>query len=389
MGDQGRCRGICQSLRERRCRRARGEGRCGLERRREQWLAATRSLGWISPIESSNIPANTTVNWWPITGSTVWSLPNRGRNNRLNPEGLRDRLATEGRTFMNRREFVCLSAGAITMSVLSVRDRVLRTPDCTYPREASARNVRRGVSFGTEVHATDQGRIAYIDKGNGPAALFLHGFPLNSFQWRGVIPQLSKSRRCIAPDFLALGYTEVADGQSVAPQAQLKMLVQLLDKLSISSIDIVANDSGGAIAQLFVAHHPERVRSLLLTNCDTEPDSPPAAVLPVIELARAGKFADEWLVPWLADKALARSEKGLGGQCYANPAHPTDQAIEIYLAPAREFCPAEGPYKFICRRPRPESLGGYRARNSNGAKSRRGSFGAWATKSSPSQALTI
>jgi pimeloyl-ACP methyl ester carboxylesterase len=132
---------------------------------------------------------------------------------------------------------------------------------------------------------------------------------------------------------LALGYTEVADGQSVAPQAQLKMLVQLLDKLSISSIDIVANDSGGAIAQLFVAHHSDRVRSLLLTNCDTEPDSPPAAVLPVIELARAGKFADEWLVPWLSDKALARSEKGLGGQCYANPAHPTDEAIETYLRP--------------------------------------------------------
>src|SRR5215469_8001168 len=76
-----------------------------------------------------------------------------------------------------------------------------------------------------------------------------------------------------------------------------------------------------------------RVRTLLLTNCDTEPDSPPAAVLPVIELGRAGRFADEWLVPWLADKKLARSAKGLGGQCYADPAHPTDEAVETYLRP--------------------------------------------------------
>ena len=233
---------------------------------------------------------------------------------------------------MNRREFFCLSAGAITMSALGVRD-----PECYASGAASAQGLHE-MSV-AEFHSaqkfttTDQGRIAYIDKGNGPAALFLHGFPLNSFQWRGVIPQLSKIRRCIAPDFLALGYTEVADGQSVAPQAQLKMLVQLLDKLLISSIDIVANDSGGAIAQLFAAHHSDRVRSLLLTNCDTERDSPPSAVVPVIELARAGKFADEWLVPWLADKALARSEKGLGGQCYANPAHPTDDAIETYLGP--------------------------------------------------------
>jgi pimeloyl-ACP methyl ester carboxylesterase len=180
---------------------------------------------------------------------------------------------------------------------------------------------------------TDQGRIAYVERGKGQGALFLHGFPLNSFQWRGVIPRLSAGHRCVAPDLLALGYSEVADGQSVAPHAQVEMLAQFLDRLSISSVDIVANDSGGAIAQLFVTRYPGRARSLLLTNCDTEPDSPPPAVVPVVALARAGKFADEWLVPWLRDKTLARSEKGLGGQCYANPMQPTDEAIELYLGP--------------------------------------------------------
>ena len=180
---------------------------------------------------------------------------------------------------------------------------------------------------------TKHGRIAYFERGSGPVALFLHGFPLNSFQWRGVIPRLSEYRRCVAPDFLALGYTEVAEGQSVAPKSQVDMLAALLDGLSIGTVDLIANDSGGAIAQLFLVRYPERVRTLLLTNCDTEPDSPPAAVLPVIELGRAGRFADEWLVPWLADKRLARSEKGLGGQCYADPAHPTDEAVETYLRP--------------------------------------------------------
>ena len=232
---------------------------------------------------------------------------------------------------MNRREFVRVSAGALAISALA----------CKAEGHASISGAGNGLGEISiaEFHArrkfvkTRQGRIAYIDTGNGRVAIFLHGFPLNSFQWRGTIPQLAHLRRCIAPDFLALGYTEVNDGQGVAPHDQLEMLVELLDKLSISAADIVANDSGGAIAQLLIAYHPERVRSLLLTNCDTEPDSPPSAVLPVIELARAGKFAEEWLAPWLADKALARSEKGLGGQCYANPAHPTDEAIEIYLGP--------------------------------------------------------
>jgi pimeloyl-ACP methyl ester carboxylesterase len=177
------------------------------------------------------------------------------------------------------------------------------------------------------------GRIAYVERGDGDTALFLHGFPLNGFQWRGAIDRLWPYRRCLAPDFLALGYTEVADGQAVGPDAQVAMLLALLDTLAIARVDLVANDSGGAIAQLLVARHPERVRSLLLTNCDTEIDSPPPALLPVIELSRAGTFADEWLAGWLGDKALARSAEGIGGMCYADPTHPTDDAIEYYFGP--------------------------------------------------------
>src|SRR5205085_2492294 len=99
-------------------------------------------------------------------------------------------------------------------------------------------------------------------------------------------------RRCIAPDFLALGATEVAEGQSVAPDAQVGMILALLDHLAIDRVDLVANDSGGAIAQLIATRHPARVRTLLLTNCDVENDSPPPALTPLIAQAHAGTFAD-------------------------------------------------------------------------------------------------
>lgn len=177
------------------------------------------------------------------------------------------------------------------------------------------------------------GRIAYIDRGTGPATLFLHGFPLSSFQWRGAIERLAAHRRCLAPDFLALGYTEVTRGQAVTPAAQVDMIVAFLDRLRIDKADVIANDSGGAVAQLLVTRHPERVRTLLLTNCDVENDSPPAALLPVLELARAGIYPDLWLAPWLNHKDVARSSTGLGGMCYSNPSHPTDAALDQYLGP--------------------------------------------------------
>jgi pimeloyl-ACP methyl ester carboxylesterase len=177
------------------------------------------------------------------------------------------------------------------------------------------------------------GRIAYIDRGTGPAALFLHGFPLSSFQWRGAIDRLSSYRRCLAPDLMGLGYTVVAPGQSITPAAQADMIAALLERLEIRQVDLIANDSGGAVAQLFVSKFPLRVRTLLLTNCDVETDSPPRAMLPIIEAARAGIYPDLWLEPWLHHKDVARSPTGLGGLCYSDAAHPTDAAIDQYLRP--------------------------------------------------------
>lgn len=180
---------------------------------------------------------------------------------------------------------------------------------------------------------TPFGEVAYVSQGAGRAVLLLHGFPLNSFQWRGVIEVLAPHARCIAPDFLGTGHSEVTTDQDLGPETQVNMLVALLDGLGIAAADLIANDSGGAVAQLLAVRHPERVRSLLLTNGDTEKQSPPAAMLPVIELAKQGNFVDQWLAPWLADPRLARSAQGIGGLCYADPAHPTDEALRMYFGP--------------------------------------------------------
>jgi pimeloyl-ACP methyl ester carboxylesterase len=234
---------------------------------------------------------------------------------------------------MQRRRFVQGAFGALAANAATACAAQIEGVDAAPMGGASRPMDARAFHVARRYADTRFGRIAHLDRGAGPAALFLHGFPLSSFQWRGAIDRLAAHRRCIAPDFLGLGFTEVAPSQSVHADAQVEMLVALLDQLSIASVDVAANDSGGAVAQLLAVRHPDRVRTLLLTNCDTEIDSPPPAVIPVIELARTGRFADEWLAPWVADPALARSAQGLGGLCYADPANPTDDAIECYIAP--------------------------------------------------------
>src|SRR5918999_3326535 len=100
---------------------------------------------------------------------------------------------------------------------------------------------------------TSFGQIAYVERGSGDVALFLHGLPTNGFHWRGVIGHLSEQRRCIALDLMGLGYSEVPEAQPLDPESQAAMIAAFLDALSLDSVDVVANDSGGGVAQLFLA----------------------------------------------------------------------------------------------------------------------------------------
>jgi pimeloyl-ACP methyl ester carboxylesterase len=232
---------------------------------------------------------------------------------------------------MKRRAFLQLAAGAAALG----STRGLAKPDASGAGERSDALDLTAAGFHALRRFAElpQGSIAYLEQGSGPAALFLHGFPLNSFQWRGAIPRLSHARRCIAADFMGLGYTRPAAGQKLAPADQAAMLIALLDSLKVDRADLVANDSGGAVAQLLVARWPERVRSLLITNCDVEPDCPPAAVRSVIEASRAGRWVDEGLVPVARNPARGREKDGIGPACYEYAGSPTDEAIGVYFEP--------------------------------------------------------
>ena len=135
---------------------------------------------------------------------------------------------------------------------------------------------------------TASGRITYMEQDTGPVALFVHGVLLNGHLWRHQLADLSDIRRCIAVDLLAHGDTEIAPDQDVSVTANAKMLKECFDALKIDQVDLVGNDSGGGIAQIFAALHLERVRSLPLTDCDTHDNWPPEAFKPFLAMAAAG-----------------------------------------------------------------------------------------------------
>lgn len=184
---------------------------------------------------------------------------------------------------------------------------------------------------GRKFAETPFGRIAYVERGSGPAALFLHGLPLCGYEWRSVIETLSAERRSIALDMMGLGYTETKPGQDVSFASQAAMVAAFLDALGVDSIDLVGNDTGAGVSQLFAVGHPERVRTLVLTNCEVH-DLWPNTLLAGFYAGVVAGVVPQGMKQMLVDNELARTQ--LGALVYEDAAAMfPPETVAVYLAP--------------------------------------------------------
>jgi len=123
------------------------------------------------------------------------------------------------------------------------------------------------------------GTISYQDTGgDGPVVLFVHGLLASGMLWAAVVPQLAADARCIVPE-LPLGAHKrpMKPDAELSPRSVAGMLAELMDKLDLHEVTVVGNDTGGAICQLLVTEHPQRIGRLVLTPCDAfEHFFPPA-----------------------------------------------------------------------------------------------------------------
>jgi pimeloyl-ACP methyl ester carboxylesterase len=177
---------------------------------------------------------------------------------------------------------------------------------------------------------TSFGRIAYRECGAGPVALFLHGLPLSSYEWRDVMADLAASRRCIALHQMGLGHSVPRDPGDLSYAAQAHMIAEFLAAAAIDDVDVVGNDTGGGVSQLFLAHYPHKVRSLTLTNCEVH-DCWPNELLQGFYAGVKSGAVPSLMQTMLTDLELARAQ--LGALIYEDAATLTAATVQIYIAP--------------------------------------------------------
>lgn len=131
-----------------------------------------------------------------------------------------------------------------------------------------------------------QGTIEYREIGNGPPLVFVHGLLANAALWRKVVPHLAAHYRCILPDW-PLGAHRVAmpPHADLTPPAVAQLIADFIAALGLDEITLVGHDTGGALVQIVLANHPERIAQVVLTNCDAFEAFPPLALKPFKYLA--------------------------------------------------------------------------------------------------------
>lgn len=183
------------------------------------------------------------------------------------------------------------------------------------------------------------GELAYLDEGDGPPAVLLHGFPTSSHLWRDLVPMLAPRFRAIAPDLLGYGDSEKpGDPSALTITRQAGYVRELLTALGLGEPAVIGHDIGGGIAQMLALEGD--VRSLVLVDSiafDSWPieavrmlqDAGPEGVDEAFARAMVGAALDtgmarrerlaeedreEYARPWVADPmAVIRAARGIDG----------------------------------------------------------------------------
>jgi len=195
----------------------------------------------------------------------------------------------------------------------------------------STKHTANYTSSEIKLHEIEDASIAVRVFGSGPALVFIHGYPVNGYTWRKLLPKLSTRFTCYVIDLPGLGDSLWTEGTNFSFTAQARRLDGLIRKLNLTNFAIVAHDTGATIARLVAISQAENVSKLAIINTEIPGHRPPwvqfyqhMAKLPLAQ----GMFR-----LCMKSKLFLRSTMGLG-QFYSNRELFNDPAsLGPYISP--------------------------------------------------------
>lgn len=131
--------------------------------------------------------------------------------------------------------------------------------------------------------------MAYYEVGTGDPIVFLHGNPTSSYLWRNIIPHVQHLGRCIAPDLIGMGDSDVLPNSGEGAykfSTHRDFIFDMLEAIGVRErVTLVIHDWGSGIGLSYAQRFPERVRGIAFMEAILSPSS-----LPVIPEPESGLF---------------------------------------------------------------------------------------------------
>ena len=107
--------------------------------------------------------------------------------------------------------------------------------------------------------------IAYVDTGpkTAPPIVFLHGNPTSSYLWRNIIPHVSATHRCLAPDLAGMGNSGPMPSGTHTLKDHIAIIDAWFEALDLHDVTLVIHDWGSAIGFDWARRHPGRVAGIV------------------------------------------------------------------------------------------------------------------------------
>lgn len=166
------------------------------------------------------------------------------------------------------------------------------------------------------------GDLAYVEAGDGPPVILLHGFPTSSFLWRDLIPVLSIGMRVVTPDLLGFGKSDKPERADLSLVAQAGYVRELAGALGIERFAAVGHGMGGGIAQRLALDGGVDALVLIDTYAFDQWPSPAAKEVRDVPPEATPESVELLVRVWLEDTVVKREL--------------TSEEIESYVRPWRE-----------------------------------------------------
>ncbi|MGK8525231.1 alpha/beta fold hydrolase [Nocardia asteroides] len=177
------------------------------------------------------------------------------------------------------------------------------------------------------------GRIRYHETGEGAPVVFVHGLLVNADLWRKVVPAVAAAGyRCLAPDWPLGSHTIPVPRAELTPIGVADLIAAFLERLDLTDVTLVANDTGGAITQVLLTRDRSRIGRVVLASVDSYEGFLPQPFTTLPLLAKI-PGSMRLLTEFLRIRALHRLPFTFGWTT-KRPVPP--EIVDSYLLPSRD-----------------------------------------------------